>query len=146
MNRDIAANADKAAALKRKNARLRLDVARLASSERIQEAAAEQGLVLPAPGEVRYLRARPGVDPRRAAKTATAPEPYYVPPAPVTTVPEPTTAYTDPATVVPPETTYTDPAAPAPATTDPTATDPALTGTTGTTGTTIDPATGAPVG
>ena len=40
MNRDIARNADKISALKRENARLLLDEARLASSERIQEAAA----------------------------------------------------------------------------------------------------------
>ena len=59
MNREIAANADRIAALKREIARDRLDVARLASSERIQESAAQLGLVLPAPGEVRYLKARP---------------------------------------------------------------------------------------
>ena len=37
MNRDITQMADRAAALKRENARLRIDLARLGSSERIQE-------------------------------------------------------------------------------------------------------------
>jgi cell division protein FtsL len=73
LNRDIAATSERAAAVKRENARLRLDVARLGSSERIQLAAAEQGLVLPAPGEVRYLRANPRIDGRRAAKRVEAP-------------------------------------------------------------------------
>jgi cell division protein FtsL len=90
MNRDIARDAERAATLKRENARLRLDVARLASSERIQEAAARLGLVLPAPGEVRYLRARPTVDARRAAKRITEPNSTLVPPAPVATAPQPT--------------------------------------------------------
>jgi cell division protein FtsL len=67
MNRDIARNSEKISALKRENAGLRADEARLASSERIQEEAAALGLVLPAPGEVRYLKARPSVDARRAA-------------------------------------------------------------------------------
>jgi cell division protein FtsL len=109
MNRDIAQNAEKASALKRENARLRLDVARLASSERIQEAAAALGLVLPAPGEVRYLKARPVLDARRAAKRITEPNTAFVPPAPVLTAPEPTlppaTTTTPPAATTPPATT-----------------------------------------
>lgn len=68
MNREIARDADRAAAIKTENARLRADLARLGSSERIQEVAAQTGLVLPAPGEVRYLRATPAADARRAAK------------------------------------------------------------------------------
>lgn len=67
MNRDIAAMADNAGELKRENSKLRTDIARLGSSERIQRVAAEAGLVLPAPGEVRYLYADPSVDARRAA-------------------------------------------------------------------------------
>ena len=67
MNRDIARNSETISALKRENAGLRADEARLASSERIQEKAAELGLVLPAPGEVRYLKARPTADAKRAA-------------------------------------------------------------------------------
>ena len=59
--------------LKRQIARDRLDVARLASTQRIQESAAQLGLVLPAPGEVRYLKARPRLDAHMAAKRMTAP-------------------------------------------------------------------------
>jgi cell division protein FtsL len=73
MNRDIARNSERISALKRENARLLLDKARLANSERIQEEAVKLGLVLPAPGEVRYLKARPSADARRAAKTITVP-------------------------------------------------------------------------
>jgi cell division protein FtsL len=128
MNRDIAQNAEKASALKRENARLRLDVARLASSERIQEAAARLGLVLPAPGEVRYLTARPVLDARRAAKRITEPNPALVPPASVLTAPESTTA---PATTTPPPATTTPPAStttpPASATPPGTTTPPATT-------------------
>jgi cell division protein FtsL len=122
MNRDIAGNAEKISALKREIARNRLDVARLASSERIQESAAQLGLVLPAPGDVRYLKTRPRLDPHQAAKRITAPNTAYVPPEPIDNTPEP---------VVP---TATDPTA-----TDPTATDPAAAPTT-----TTDPATADP--
>jgi cell division protein FtsL len=80
MNRDIARNSERISALKRENARLLLDQARLANSERIQEEAAKLGLVLPAPGEVRYLKARPSVDARRAAKTITVPAEAYTAP------------------------------------------------------------------
>jgi cell division protein FtsL len=79
MNRDIAQNSERISALKRENSRLLLDQARLANSERIQEEAAGLGLVLPAPGEVRYLKARPSADARRAAKTITAPTEAYTP-------------------------------------------------------------------
>lgn len=68
MNREIALTAERAAEVERENARLRTDLARLGSSERIQRVAAARGLVLPAPGEVRYLRSDPVVDARRAAK------------------------------------------------------------------------------
>ena len=111
MNRDIAQNAEKISSLEREIARNRLDVARLASSERIQESAAQLGLVLPAPGEVRYLKARPELDARRAAKRITAPNPIYVAPEPIVTAPEP--VVTDPAATI----TTTDPAAAATTTT-----------------------------
>jgi cell division protein FtsL len=122
MNRDIARNADKISALKRENARLLLDEARLASSERIQEAAAQLGFVLPAPGEVRYLKARPTRDAGQAVKRITAPNLTFVAPEPVApepVAPEPVVPITDPAA--------TDPAAADPATTDPA--DPAATST-----------------
>jgi cell division protein FtsL len=120
MNRQIAHNDQTISKLKRGIARDRLDVARLASTERIQESAAQLGLVLPAPGEVRYLKARPVRDAHQAAKRITAPNLAYVPPEPIDTAPEPVA----PAT--------TDPAAPVDtaATADPAATDPAATGAT----------------
>ena len=135
MNRDIARNADKISGLKREIARNRLDVARLASSERIQESAAQLGLVLAAPGEVRYLKARPERDAHEAAKRITAPNTAYVPPPPIDTAPEPVDTTitdpgaTDPAATDPAATTgpaATDPAA-APAATDPATADPSAT-------------------
>ena len=129
MNRDIAANDQKISALKREIARNRLDVARLASSERIQESAAQMGLVLPAPGDVRYLKAYPGRDGRKAAKRITAPNTAIVPPEPIDTAPEPVSpTATDPAATDPTATdqttaptTTTDPAAADPAAADPSA-------------------------
>jgi len=123
MNRDIARDAERISTLKRENARLLLDEARLASSERIQESATQLGLVLPAPGEVRYLKARPTRDAGLAVKRITAPNLAYVPPEPV--APEPVVPATpEPAAMGP---AVTDPAATAPAATDPAAADPAAT-------------------
>jgi cell division protein FtsL len=96
MNRDITHTADRAAQLKRENARLRVDVARLSSSERIQESAAGLGLVYPAPGEVRYLKSRPPVDARNASKHMSAPDPTYVAPAPTPTTSSEPPGTTDP--------------------------------------------------
>jgi cell division protein FtsL len=101
MNREITHMADKAAQLKRENAGLREDVAGLANSERIQEAAAELGLVLPAPAEVRYLKSNPAIDARTASKRIIAPDPSG---APDPIVPETTTTTptTPPTTTTPP--------------------------------------------
>ncbi len=68
MNRDIAVTAEKSETVKRQNARLRGDLARLGSSERIQKVAAQSGLVLPAPGEVRYLKTHGRADAAGALK------------------------------------------------------------------------------
>ncbi len=73
MNREITQMADKATQIKRENDRLRHDYARLASSERIQEAAAALGLVYPAAGEVRYLDSKPKLDAHNASKRIIAP-------------------------------------------------------------------------
>jgi cell division protein FtsL len=142
MNRDITKMVDRAGQLKRENARLRLDLARLASSERIQETAAGLGLVLPAPGEVRYLRSRPPIDAKNASKHISAPDSTYLPPDPATGAPDPTTGAPDPATGVPdPAAGAADPAATAPAGTE--TADPAAGG--GYTSGPVDPATGLPV-
>lgn len=125
MNRDIARTADRAAVVKRENARLRTDLARLGSSERIQRVAAQAGLVLPAPGEVRYLRSRPGIDARRAAQRIAAgdvsgpPVPAKVPPTqqeqPLAQAPDPAAQAPGPTTQTPAPTAQTQaPAAQAP--------------------------------
>jgi cell division protein FtsL len=132
MNRDIAQSDQRISSLKREIARNRLDVARLASTARIQESAAQLGLVQPAPGEVRYLTARPRRDAHQAANRITAPNLAYVPPAPIDTAPEPVAPVTDPAA------TPTDPTA-----TDSTATDPAATGATAAP---VTPTTATPAG
>ena len=131
MNRDITSMADRAGQLKRENARLRIDLARLASSERIQETALGLGLVYPAPGEVRYLKSQPTVDAKNASKRMSAPDPNYVTP-----IPTPTTA--DPSATAPDGTDTADPGATDPTATDPTATDDTTSGP-------VDPATGLPV-
>ena len=128
MNRDIAATAQKAETIKRENARLRGDLARLGSSERIQTAAAQRGLVLPAAGEVRYLQANPGADAKnalarlKAGGGAAATE--DVPPAqtePGEAAQEQTAAATPPATTTP-QATEPQTATPEPATTPQTVT------------------------
>ncbi len=114
MNRDIAVTAQRASGVARENARLRLELAKLDSSERVQRAAASRGLLLPAPGDVRYLRANPFVDARRAAKLIEAPNSSVA-------VSEPT-----PQSTAPPATA---PVAAAPQTTTPTPTPAPQTGT-----------------
>jgi cell division protein FtsL len=132
MNRDIALTAEKGEKIKRENARLRGELARLGSSERIQEVAVERGLVLPAPGEVRYLKAHPGQDAKDAVARLKAGSGQGnaagVPPAqaepgptgatgttqaPVTSTPQATT----PPQAVAPATTTPQVATPQPATT-----------------------------
>ncbi len=105
MNREITQMADKAAQLKRENGRLREDVAGLANSERIQQAAAELGLVLPAPAEVRYLKSNPTIDARTASKRIIAPTPMAAPDPLVTE----TTPTTTPTTTTLPTTTAASP-------------------------------------
>jgi cell division protein FtsL len=107
MNREITQMADKATEIKRQNDRLRHDYARLASSERIQEAALALGLVYPAAGEVRYLESKPKLDAHNASKRIIAPAETTTP-APITPGPA-TTPATPSTTTVPPTTTTTPP-------------------------------------
>ena len=116
MNREIARTAEKAEQVRRQNGLLRTRVARLGSSERIQRVAAEAGLVLPAPGEVRYLRANTAVDAPRAASRLAAGDlagAESVPAEPAPVAPEPA-AQAPVTTAAPVET------APAPPATEPT--------------------------
>jgi cell division protein FtsL len=97
MNREITHVADRAADVKRQNASLRQDVAQLANSERIQQAAAELGLVLPQPDQVRYLKSNPRIDARTASKRIIAPNPAAAP-DPIVAQPETPIAPTTPTT------------------------------------------------
>jgi cell division protein FtsL len=73
LNHGIARTDTRASQLKRENAALTLKLAKLGSSERIQRLALDQGLVLPQPGDVRYLRAN-REDAERALRVMTAPD------------------------------------------------------------------------
>jgi cell division protein FtsL len=101
MNREITQMADKATQIKRQNDRLRHDYARLASSERIQEAALALGLVYPAAGEVRYLESKPKRDAHNASKRIIAPTGTATPTPIATTQAAPAT--TTPPATLPPE-------------------------------------------
>ena len=59
VNRDIAATSERAAELRRDSADLRMDVARLGSTERIREEGERLGLGMPAPEDVTYVEADP---------------------------------------------------------------------------------------
>ena len=156
LNSGISRSVETAATLERVNAGLETEVARLSSGERIQRAAAGEDMVAPPAGDVGYLTARPGVDPRLAARRMQSPSdeakqvmasgghapaalaPTTVTPVVPETTADPATAPTPTATVAPAPTI-----APAPA---PTATPEPLppaatgTGTTGTGGATTAPA------
>jgi hypothetical protein len=113
MNREIALTAERAAVVKRENARLRQEAALLGSSQRIQDAGAELGLVMPVAGDVRYLKAHPGGDARRAARLIVEPNDLAVVPAPTAVAtPEPVAPVTTPdATAAPGQTGVTTPTA-----------------------------------
>jgi cell division protein FtsL len=122
MNREITHMADRAAQLKRENARIREDVAGLASSERIQQAAAGLGLVLPVPAQVRYLKSNPLIDARTASKRIIPPDPSVAPDPIVAETP--TTTTTAPTTTTPTTTTATPSTTTTTSTTPPTTTTP----------------------
>jgi cell division protein FtsL len=73
LNHGIARTDTRASQLKRENAALTLQLAKLGSSERIQRVALQRGLVLPQPGDVRYLRAN-RADAAHALRVMTAPD------------------------------------------------------------------------
>src|SRR5918997_6241812 len=64
LNAGISASVERAGTLERRNAGLETEVARLASGERIQAAAADEGMVAPPAGDVAFLTARPDTDPK----------------------------------------------------------------------------------
>jgi hypothetical protein len=111
LNDQIARTDSKSAAIGRENAELRLELAKLDSTERIQRLAEAKGYVMPAPGAVRYVRAR-GRDAREAARRTVAPEPLtpVTPAAPVTTTPTTAPTTTAPTTAAPAAPQQTTPA------------------------------------
>ena len=73
-----------AGTLERQNAELRGEVSEMDSGARVQDVAAQRGMVLPAAGQVHYLRAgRAGA--ATAARAVTAPDPVTQQPAASTT-------------------------------------------------------------
>ncbi len=76
LNAGISRAVETAGTLERQNAQLRQQVSQLGASDRIEDAAAQLGMTMPAPGSVRYLDAgEVDVDAKRAASTMTAPDP-----------------------------------------------------------------------
>ena len=73
LNAGISNAVETSSTLERVNADLETEVARLSSGERIQIAAADEGMVAPPAGDVGYLTARPGADPRLAAERMQSP-------------------------------------------------------------------------
>ena len=73
LNSGISQSVEAAGTLERVNADLETEVARLSSGERIQLAAADEGMVAPPAGDVGYLTARPGTDPRLAVERMQSP-------------------------------------------------------------------------
>jgi cell division protein FtsL len=75
LNQGITRNSERAQSLQQQNAQLRLQVADLASSERIANLAARKGMVMPAAGKVTYLRSHTRTDAKRALARMEAPTP-----------------------------------------------------------------------
>ncbi len=72
LNSGISRAVETTATLERQNAALENAIGRLGASSRIQTGAKSLGLVMPAPADVTYLRARSS-DPERALRVMTAP-------------------------------------------------------------------------
>lgn len=173
LNSGISRAVQTASTLDRQNSDLEASIARLDSAERIRTAAEGRGMVTPPAGDLRYLRARSGLDAERAASHMTPPSDEArllmanggrppgalaaAPAAPATTTaPDPTQTLvsapaapattTAPAASAPAEPTAQAPAA-APAGGAPAPTQaPALTPVPGTTDTAAAPAPGGPQG
>jgi len=139
LNAGISKNVETASTLERVNADLETEVAKLSSGERIQRTAAAEDMVTPSAGDIGFLRARPGTDPRLAAQRMRKPSDEaeelmangghsLVGPDPAATVA--TTATTAVAAVATPVATAVPPA-PTPTPTPAPTTDPAATTPTG---------------
>jgi len=88
LNTGISRAVNAVATLERGNSALRLDISQLSATDRIQRLATEKGFVMPAPGDVHYLRAGDlERDGRRAARNMRAPEPGTGAPTPNAALP-----------------------------------------------------------
>jgi cell division protein FtsL len=108
LNQEIARTAVHATALDRQNSGLRARLSALDSSDRIQRLAEQHGMTMPAPGQYRYLRARPWLDSELAARRTVPPHPSAPAAATVaqstiatTPAPAPAPPQTSPATATP---------------------------------------------
>src|SRR5215216_2720861 len=73
LNAGISNAVTTAGTLERQNADIESEIAKLSSTERVRDAAAAEGMVMPAPGSLEYLHARTDRDARLAARRMTAP-------------------------------------------------------------------------
>ena len=121
MNAGIGRAVETAATLERANAELQGQVATLSSGDRVRLLAGGMGLVEPDAGDVGWLRVRPGVDGRRAARNMSSPteqaRQLLASGGRVTATPVAPTTTTSPTTTTPVTTTTTTTPAPAPAAT-----------------------------
>jgi cell division protein FtsL len=73
LNSGISRAVEASSTLERENANMQDQIAKLSSSQRVSDAAAKQGMVFPAAGDVGYLRARGERDDQLAAQRMTPP-------------------------------------------------------------------------
>src|SRR5918911_1076754 len=73
LNSGISRAVEASATLERQNADMQDQIARLSSSQRVSDAAASEGMVFPAAGDVGYLRGRGERDDQLAARRITPP-------------------------------------------------------------------------
>lgn len=91
LNAGVSRAVETAATLEKQNAQLRQDVSQLSAADRIEDAAAMLGMVMPQPGAVRHLDARAAeADARQAVRTMTAPDGGATAAATSATAPAPT--------------------------------------------------------
>jgi cell division protein FtsL len=117
LNRSIAVTSEKSEQVSRDNARLRRELARLGSSERVQKAALQRGLVLPSPGDVRFRDIDKRDDRRALANLKQSGHPEATGPASPTPEPtQPQQAGTPPQAVTTPQPPAATPTPTAPVT------------------------------
>ncbi len=94
LNSGIGRAVQTASTLERSNASLRAEISRLSAGDRIQRLAGSDAMVMPAPSDVKYLRAAGGGDAARAAQRMQAPDPNVAlgPAGAATTAAPPVTA------------------------------------------------------